>query len=189
MSSIIVGYAYCHIAYIIPFSISESVDNTLIIVSSAIIGYILARLYRCKPLLLFILDHLKIRDTGNMYMWDDIMDNDNPMRAVIKFDNTVYDGIIHNYESYSNEPHVALAAYTIFDTNGNVIYDYSEDYSRITILNTADAVSVDFIYCNGSNECKDIEKLCDFKKRFYHLNVGKINTYQKCGYKLDSNKR
>ena len=81
-----------------------------------------------------VFDFLKIRDTGNLYYWDDLMDNDYPMKARILFENNIYEGMIHNYESYSNEPCITLASYVIKNLNDKVISDFSSDNTRVIIL-------------------------------------------------------
>ena len=161
ISTLVVGYIYCHIAYIIPFSISYQIDIALIIMSALIMGYTSAKLSKSKCMI-HILDRLKIRDTGNIYLWDDIMDDDYPMKAIISYDDIVYEGIIHNYESYSNAPHVALGSYVVKDNNGVIKNDYSEDNTRITILDTSKANNVEILYCKDSNECDDLQNLCKF---------------------------
>ena len=93
---------------------------------------------------------------------DDIMDDDYPMKAIISYDDIVYEGIIHNYESYSNAPHVALGSYVVKDNNGVIKNDYSEDNTRITILDTSKANNVEILYCKDSNECDDLQNLCKF---------------------------
>ena len=110
------------------------------------------------------MDWLKIRDTGNSYLWDDIMDNDYPMKVVVSYENIIYEGMLHNYESYSNEPHVVLGAYTIKNIDNDIIEDMSNSNDEIVILNTATAISVKIIYNKKSNECKDIDNLIKYSK-------------------------
>lgn len=183
-ASLVIGFIYNNIAYIIPISTYEFVekhfswlensylmDNIIIILSSILLGYIFARVLRTKYMIHF-LDFLKIRDTGNVYLWDDLMDNINPMKAVITYDQFIYEGIVHCYESYSNAPHIALSSYIIKDIKNNISEDYSNNNTKIIILDTAKANSVSIIYFqnNGKNEiCKDLSLLCkshkDFKKQ------------------------
>ncbi len=163
--SLIVGYIYCNIAYLIPYSISYTVDNILIVLSALIFGYIFAILLRQKKII-YILDKLKIRDTGNMYLWDDLMDNDYPMKISIGYEDRIYEGMIHNYESYSNNPHVAIASYIIKDNNRNIVEDFSDDNTKIVILNTDTAKYICFEYAPNSSESKDLKDLCDFHNCF-----------------------
>lgn len=166
MSSVVVGYVYCNIAYLIPFTISKIADNILIVLSAVIFAYILARVLRNKKISLYILDWLKIRDTGNLYLWDDLMDNDYPMRAIVHYEDIIYDGIIHIYENYSNEPHIALGSYIIKDKDEGILYDFTDDDTRIVILNTANATDIEIVYNKDSTECADIRDLCDYNKNY-----------------------
>lgn len=166
ISSLVVGYIYCKIAYLIPISISYEVDTALIVLSSLVIGYISGRIIRCKytPQ---VLDFLKIRDTGNLYLWDDMMDNYNPMKVIISYDNIIYEGLLHNYESYSNEPHIALGAYIVKNKDGKIIGDFSNDNTRVIILDTSNATSIDIIYSECSEQCKDLQYLCDSNNEIF----------------------
>lgn len=163
--SIVVGYVYCNIAYLIPISFSDIIDNVLIVISALILGNVFARIWRNKSISLRVFEWLKIRDTGNLYVWDDIMDDDYPMKAIIYYNNTVYEGLIHLYESYSKEPQIVLGSYVIKNKKGRIVQDFTNDDTRITILNISNAISVDIIYNKESKECTDIRKLCNYNKR------------------------
>lgn len=164
-SSLVIGYIYCNIAYLIPISISYEIDTALIVLSTLFLGYLFGKIARSKYML-NILDCLKIRDTGNLYLWDDIMDNDYPMKVIISFENSSYEGMLHNYETYSNEPHIVLCSYILKDKDGKIIKDLSNNNTEIVILNTAKADSVNILYYKDSKECKDLKNLCDFNKKF-----------------------
>lgn len=164
--SIVVGYIYCKIANMIPISFGEKVDNVFIVLSALIVSYLIAILLRSRKVIYSILDKLKIRDTGNLYIWDDLMDNDYPMLVCITYNDKSYTGIVHNFESYSNTPQVVLASYIIKDSFGNIICDYTDDITKVIILNTNNAKSVEIYYHHDSNECLDIKTLCDFNKTF-----------------------
>ena len=164
--SLVIGYIYYKIANMIPITISDEVDNALIVLSALCLGYLFAILFRQKKIILYILDFLKIRDTGNIYLWDDLMDNKYPMKAFISYGDKIYEGMIHNFESYSNNPHIVLASYVIKDNQGNIIEDFSEDETKVIVLNTEDSQSVCLEYDYNSDECKDLSTLCENNKRF-----------------------
>lgn len=94
----------------IPFSISYEVDMVGIALCSVVMAYLLGLLAtgnRRIPLL----DKLHIMETGNLYLWDDLMDNTGkPMRIKVEYDSITYDGMLHLFESYSNTPLIALVA-------------------------------------------------------------------------------
>lgn len=164
-SSLVIGYIYCNIAYLIPISISYEIDTICIVFSALILGYMFAMILRSKKII-DILDFLKIRDTGNLYYWDDIMDNDYPMKVRVLFENTEYEGMLHNFESFSNTPHIVLASYIVKSLDGKIINDFSEDATKAIILNTLNAVNVEVFYYEDSDVCKDLKKLCDANKEF-----------------------
>lgn len=164
--SLVVGFIYCKIAYMIPYTLSAKVDNVLIVLSALCLGYLLAIIFRQKKIVYYILDKLKIRDTGNVYIWDDMMDNRYPMKVSIAYDDVIYIGMVHNFESYTNNPHIALVSYIVKDTHGKIINDYSADDTKVIILNTEVSKYVEIEYYSDSDECKDIKNLCDFNKAF-----------------------
>ena len=70
--------------------------------------------------------------------------------------------MFHNFESYSNEPHIILTSYVIKDKFGNIVKNFINDNTKIIILDTAKAEQVEVIYSNKSEVCKDLKSLCNF---------------------------
>lgn len=168
-ASVVVGYVYCQIAYFIPISFNDYVDNALIILSSIIIAYLIARAVISKRTIR-ILDFLHILDTGNRYMWDDLMDEEYPIKISIDCNDIRYEGIAHNIESYTSSPHIALGSYAIYNKNGTKISDYLMDNKRVIVIDTSTAQKVEIIYDAKSTECKDLQSLCDYHKRLQKEN-------------------
>lgn len=180
-ASLVVGYIYTNIAYLIPVSTYDWLvdiewidnayigDNLLIALSAVILGFLFAKILRSKSIQ-WLLEKLKIRESGNIYLWDDLLDNEYPMKAVLTCDNLVYEGMVHMYESYSNEPHVVLSAYTVKDiATCRVLEDFSSDSTRVIIIDTtkADTISIVYYEDEGNNSiCQSLKYLCDFKKNF-----------------------
>lgn len=160
-SSLVIGFIYCKIASLIPVHISDKIDIISMVVSSLLSGYLLARIVKNRHLIP-LLDFLKIRDTGNLYYWDDIMDDKYPMKIKISYEDVSYEGMLHNFESYSNEPHIILTSYVIKDKFGNIVKNFINDNTKIIILDTAKAEQVEVIYSNKSEVCKDLKSLCNF---------------------------
>lgn len=163
--SLVVGYIYCNIAYKIPCTISYEIDSVVIVLSSLCLGYASGILLRGKKIV-YILDFLKIRDTGNVYLWDDLMDNDYPMKACVKYDDKIYEGMIHNYESYTNSPHIVLCSYVVKDVEGHIVENFLKDETKVVVLNIDDSKVVCIEYYHDSQECKDLRSLCVFNERF-----------------------
>ena len=114
-----------------------------------------------------LLDLLKIRDTVNIYYWDDLMDDEYPMRIIATYSDAIYEGIFHNYESYSNEPKIILGSYVVKNRDGIIIKDYSNDKTKCIILNSANADTIEIIYSVKSSKCDDLKDLCDSNRDLF----------------------
>lgn len=163
-ASVVIGYIYCTIACLIPISFNVYIDNILILVSSIVVAYIIAKIVISKKMIP-LLDFLHILDTGNRYMWDDLMDEKYPMKISIVCGEFRYEGIAHNVESYSNSPHIALGSYIVYNKEGQITSDYSMDQRRILVVDTSNAQKVEIIYDDKSPECEDLHDLCDYNER------------------------
>lgn len=163
--SLVLGFIYCKIANMIPVTISYEIDNILIILSALCLGYLSARLLRLKKIA-YILDFLKIYDTGNKYLWDDLLDNKYSLKVCVTYSDKIYEGILYLYESYSNSPHIVLGAYTIKDIHNNIISDYSENNTKVIILKTDTAQFTEITYYIHSEECDDLNRVCNSYKKF-----------------------
>lgn len=165
-SSLVIGYIYFKIANLIPISFSYEIDILCIIASALVLGYVFAKLLR-SAVTVKVLDFLKIRDTGNLYYWDDIMDNKYPMKIRVICEKEIYEGMLHNYESYSNDPHIILSSYVIMDKDENVKKDFTDNDSRTIVLNTAEAIAVEIMYAQNSEMCEDLKSLCNSNKKIF----------------------
>lgn len=163
-ASLVVGFIYCQIAYLIPFSISYEIDHIGIIISSLCFGYLAGRLARSK-VWLRILEFFKIYDSFNMYFWDDLMPEDCTMKVYVHMNEKSYEGMVHTYESYSNSPHLVLASFIVKDKNNNILEDFSEDFTKVIILDASHAESIYVEYGKKSRECDDIRRLCEAHKK------------------------
>lgn len=165
-SSLVIGYIYFKIANLIPISFSYEIDILCIIASALVLGYVFAKLLR-SAVTAKVLDFFKIRDTGNLYYWDDIMDNKYPMKIRVICENEIYEGMLHNYESYSNDPHIILSSYVIMDKDENVKKDFTDNDSRIIVLNTTEVIAVEIMYAQNSEMCEDLKNLCNSNKKIF----------------------
>lgn len=167
VGSLVVGFIYCNIAELIPFSISYYVDIIGLIATAVILGYLCGR-FVVSVTGSKILDKIGICDTGNVYLWDDLMDKDWPMKVVIKFQDRSYEGMLNNFESYSNAPHMSIASYIIKDQSGNIIENHSNDQGAIIVLPTENAISVKVEYAEKSRMREDIISLCDTNEKYFN---------------------
>lgn len=158
-TSLIIGFIYYKIASLIPISFGEVIDCIGISLSSLVIAYLIGQFFNTR-LYVKICDVLKIRESGKKYLWDEIMDNVLPMKAVVYYKDLKYAGYLFSYESYSNSPNIILAAYTLSSSKKN-IEDNSHDKTKIIILNTEKADRVELIYDEHSKICNEIELFCN----------------------------
>lgn len=165
-SSLVVGFIYYEIANMIPISISVEIDNILIVLSALCLGYLLASILNQKKFVRFVLDKLKIQNTDNIYIWDDIMDDKYPMKMCIKYEDAAYSGMVHFIESYTSNPRIALGAYVVENSQGKITEDYSNDSTKIIVLNIAAAKFAQVEYYHNSAECTDIKDLCNSNNIF-----------------------
>lgn len=167
ISSFVIGYIYCNIAKLIPISLSYELDSVMLVISALLLGYLLAMAVRSKKIFFKMLDILHIHETGNAYYWDDIIDDVYPTRIRVTFDNYIYEGMIQYYESRSNSPHIVLSSYKIMKSNNVTISDFSENNSKIIILDTSRASHVEISYMNESHMRDDLKCLCSCNKDEY----------------------
>ena len=164
--SLVVGFIYCNIAALIPFSISYYVDIIGLIATAVILGYLCGR-FVVSVTGSKILDKIGICDTGNVYLWDDLMDKDWPMKVVVKYRDCSYIGMLSNFESYSNSPHISIASYVMMDQCGKVMEDHTNDDGVVIVLPTENAISVKIEYAEKSRMREDIASLCNTNKKYF----------------------
>jgi len=153
---------YVKIINLIPFSISYEIDTIGIVSSSVAMGYVIGRFLRTQYFIK-VLDLLKIQETGNKYLWTDLMDNNYAIKVRVVYENITYEGMLHYYESHEKKPQIALAAYSIiFSPNSRE--DYTDDSTKLVILDTTNAKEINIIYNGNSIKCNDLQNLCYWSK-------------------------
>ena len=100
---------------------------------------------------------LKLYDTGNTYMWDDLMDKEYAIKVMVEYDDRIYNGFLNSYESYSNSPHLALCLYTVSDLPGKIVEDHTDDVRQVIVLDSSTAKNVVIRYDKESKVCDDIK--------------------------------
>ena len=126
---------------------------------SVISAYISGKFFRSN-IFSWILDKLNIYDTGNKYLWDDIMGKE-PIKAIIEYKSKIYEGYVHLFESYNNSPQVVLGAYIIYDFQHKILEDHRNDNHSVVILDSSKAESIQIIYSDDDSICKEIKMLCE----------------------------
>ena len=150
MASLVIGFIICQVAFIIPISFGEYIDNICIVFSSTLLGFVLAKIVNWKKID-SLLEYLEVRRTVNTYLWNDLMDNEEVMQAKVTINNIIYEGKIHLIEELSNNPHIVLAECYI---NGK-----KNDDNEIVILDTSKASEIIIEYDKDSPMIEKIKFL------------------------------
>ena len=79
MSSLVIGYIYCELINLIPIYACQEIYILGMIICAVLLGYLLGKLIQNKYIV-SILDFLKIRETGNDYYWNDLLDKSKSMK-------------------------------------------------------------------------------------------------------------
>lgn len=161
LSSFVIGYIYCLIAGLLPYKI----HNLLLLTSSVVISYLLARAFRSE-IVRNVLFRFGVNETGNNCFWDDITDWDLPQKVKVFMNGGYVEGVSYLYESGTNNPHLIIAAYKVVDENGKIIEDYSCDDSKITIVNTENCNRVEMTYYKDSKKRQVLKRVVDTCTRF-----------------------
>lgn len=157
LKSFVIGYIYCLIAHMIPFSINTYADNICIIVSSIIVAYFIGKFIRSQTMLK-ILDFLKIQKNRNQYVWNELLDKEYSMIVRMEYTDKIYEGYVHANSDFSDTPMVALCLCEIKDKDGNIIEDNKNKVNEVVLLDASKANSVTFIYDSHSAITDDIKK-------------------------------
>lgn len=147
-----VGFIICNIAYLIPFSYGEVIDNIGITVLGIIFGFICGKLMNNTQISNLIFNKLCIRRTANSYLWNDIMDTNCIMEAEIVIEGKTYKGKVHLIEECNNSPHIVLAEYSVNDVK-------EDTTGKIIVLDTSMASSIVVKY----NENSEMRKFIKFE--------------------------
>lgn len=67
MASLVIGFIICQVAFIIPISFGEYIDNICIVFSSTLLGFVLAKIVNWKKID-SLLEYLEVRRTVNTYL-------------------------------------------------------------------------------------------------------------------------
>lgn len=90
------------------------------------------------------------------------------MKVKVLCDDVCYEGMLHNFESYSNEPHIVLASYVVKDKSNKVLHNFVNDNTKIIVLDTSKVAKLEIIYAKDSNMCKDLKDMCDSNNELYN---------------------
>lgn len=156
LESLVSGYVYCQLLFLVPIRFNHYVNIIGAVIGSIVLAYLLGRLY-ISTFTLKTMRALKLYDTGNTYMWDDLMDKEYAIKVIVEYDDRIYNGFLNSYESYSNSPHLALCLYAVSDLHGKIIEDHTDDTRQVIVLDSSTAKNVVIRYDKESKVCDDIK--------------------------------
>ncbi|RGY98605.1 hypothetical protein [Clostridium sp. AM58-1XD] len=104
-------------------------------------------------------DLLKISNSLNDYIWDDLIDWKNPTKLCVHYPNRIIEGYIHFTENYSNVPSLSLAGYVIKDSSGQILIDNRHTENKVIFIELDKSEYVEIEYYDKSSMCIDIKTL------------------------------
>lgn len=152
--SIVVGFIIKNVISLIPFSFGVYFDTIGMIISSAAIGFGIAKILE-TPIADKVINFLKIKHTKFKYMWQNI---DDPNHAIfIDATNSEthirYFGQVVMYEEFERFPIIQICKYMAWKDN-DLLFDYSDDPTQTVLIDTSKYTEIDIIYQKNSNVIK-----------------------------------
>ena len=152
--SIVVGFIIKNVISLIPFTFGEYIDTIGMIISSAAIGFGVAKFLE-TPIADNVINILKIKHTKFKYMWQNI---DDPNYAIF-IDATNpethirYFGQVVMYEEFERFPIIQICKYMAWK-NDEILFDYSDNPTQTVLIDTSKYTEIDIIYQKNSNVIK-----------------------------------
>lgn len=107
---------------LVPINISAEIDTIGIIVTSILLGFVAAKIYRSRIFNGFLFTVCNIHGTTDSYIWDSIINNNYPvMIEIVTQDDLLIKGFTDLVEEHTDAPHIMIANYTIIDKDGAVV--------------------------------------------------------------------
>lgn len=117
---------------------------------SALLSYLIALCFKTEWFKA-VMRKIKISRTLFDNIWDDVIEDNTWVRVFEKDTNRVYMGLYKYGENFQREPIIVLYRWQVQDADsGEVLFDYSNDYSRRIMLNMKDFQKVEIIYSRKS---------------------------------------
>lgn len=152
--SIVVGFIIKNVISLIPFSFGVYIDTIGMIISSAAIGFGVAKILE-TPIADKVINFLKIKHTKFKYMWQNI---DDPIYAIF-IDATNpethirYFGQVVMYEEFERFPIIQICKYMAWKDN-ELLFDCSDDPTQTVLIDTSKYTEIDVVYQKNSNIIK-----------------------------------
>ena len=136
--SIVVGFIIDHVMKLIPVNISPEIDIIGIAITSLLLGFILAKIYRSEIFNSFLFAVCKINATTDSYIWDTIINRDYPVLIeIVTQDDYTITGFSDLVQEQTDDPHITLANFKIFDDANHCIKQSKENETLFFDLKNA----------------------------------------------------
>ncbi len=155
--SIVVGFIIKNVISLIPFTFGEYIDTIGMIISSAAIGFGVAKILE-TPIADKVINILKIKHTKFKYMWQNIddpnyaifIDATNPETHIRYFGQVV---MVVMYEEFERFPIIQICKYMAWKDN-DLLFNYSDDPTQTVLIDTSKYTEIDIIYQKDSRVIK-----------------------------------
>ena len=149
---LISGFILRKLFDIFPLSFNYYVDTVGMIISSFILGLVIAK-FVSSELLNNMLAKFKIRQTVNFNFWNDIEDKDSAIYVeVIDQENNIgIDGKLVLYEAFTRQPLIQLSTYRKSKEN-KIINDFSNQPERTILIDTSKYKDIVITYDKNSKK-------------------------------------
>ncbi len=159
--SLLVGFVLKRCYDMVP-SINYAIDVIGMIITTIAISTIFAKVYSSK---LFdkVLKTIGVHRTQNKYLWKDIEDPDyrTIVDAINPETNEAYHGVVVLYEEFKEHPQIVLSYYKYYEDwhTGKTCFDFSDDPSKIVIVDTLQFSRINIVYDENSLKIRKISKV------------------------------
>lgn len=158
LSSIVIGFIISNIAKLVPVSISYEFDAIVLSITSLCFGFLCAKIYMNSKFKNILYDVFKINQTIDLYIWDTIVNSKCPtLVEVVTNDTLCIKGFPDLVEGFTDNPHITLANYRIYNCQGELIEE--SDVNTTILLDLSNVKYYKFHYRKDSERMHELEEL------------------------------
>ena len=154
--SIITGFIIYLLMSFVPLHVSSEIDFIGILCCSIIFAYVIGKI-QSTCLYERILDKLHIWTTSNTFIWDDIMDQEYPMKLCIHSKDRIYEGYPQYIEGDQRTPVISLAKFRILSLDNDVLE--IGNTNQIIVVDSSKADYIEVTYYDSSAKCERLVSL------------------------------
>lgn len=158
LGSLTIGFIIHNMMLLIPWSINPTIDVLGISATTCLISYVLAKIYKSSITQNFLTNVLHIHKTVDTYIWDSLNEDNYPTIIRITTKNgTIIEGFPDLVEDYTDDPHITIGNYSIFDSSGNV--KKISKANEMLYFFLPEAAYYEFKFDKRSDKMKDLQEL------------------------------